>query len=175
MGEINIGGVNRPVYGSEALAKTYFQARLGSAVWDAAATADRRKAHVTSTNAIRVFLDQQLGDAAPQPMPDPPVAPDNVQWATYEYALTLLGDATALEQVDAGSNIESVGAGSARVSFFKPTLGSSAPFPANVMRFLAAYLTEIGATVAGGGFASGTDTKSKIPTSNDFGLTHGFT
>ena len=174
MGTISIGNVSRPVYGSAALAKTYFQARIGSDAYDSADQSNRNKAHVTSTNAIKAFLDRALGDAAPQPIPDPPAAPDNVQWATYEFLMAILADPTILENPDSGSNIASVGAGSAQVSFFKPTIGNAFPFPANVMRFLNAYLLEVGGPVVGLGFASGTDEKSQTPVGTNFGLTEGY-
>lgn len=157
---ITISAVNYSVYGitSDALldANNYFAARLGAAQWTAASTATRQQALVTaarmmdrraSFSGARTVESQALAwprDGATKcgaAVLDGTV-PDDIALAEFELALALLVDAEIQNAANNGSNVESVKAGSAAVSFFVPTAtsGDATIFPTTVMELVRCYL-----------------------------------
>ncbi len=95
--------------------------------------------------------------------------PTDLQAAQCELAFELTQDPSLETATDASKNIRRVAAGSAEVSFFRPTTG--ARFPTVVMQYLTAYLGS--GPNAGVGLASGTDGESWFEDPNPFGLTRG--
>ncbi len=92
--------------------------------------------------------------------------------AQFEYALVLLADSDALNTRDAtGSNVKSVGAGSAKIVFFKATKGSR--FPLTVTDLVGDWFGGSGAVV--GGFVSGNCDESSFTSPDDkYGTIKGF-
>jgi hypothetical protein len=102
---------------------------------------------------------------------DPNAAPTPVKQAQALLAAEYSSNPkTAAARGQGGSNIKSVGAGSAKVSFFRPE--DKTRFPSIVGRLLAPYLTASSSSVFGS-FASGTDGVSSFE--NEGGqLTEGY-
>jgi hypothetical protein len=99
--------------------------------------------------------------------------PANIVNAAFELCALFADDTDLADNVDAGTNVKGVAAGSARVDFFVPTSaadGSAPLFPAAVQRLVAQYL---GGAVddTGGGVASGTDGRSEFADPRRFNRT----
>lgn len=75
--------------------------------------------------------------------------------AEYELAALIASDASFLNETDQGSNIQSLGAGSASISFFNPTTKNAAKLPPTIMRLVGQYLAGAGSGVATGPSQSG--------------------
>jgi len=145
MGQVSISGVAYDVYGTEAGFKAYMAGRIGADDYDDAISNDRKKAMVSATR----WLDRQNWDGlrtdpdTPQALEwprtgltnkdgealDDSVVPTDVEEASYELALVLLGDDDQQDAVSTGSNIKRVQAGEAQVEWFKGTEGSYPVFP----------------------------------------------
>lgn len=72
--------------------------------------------------------------------------------AVYELAELARNDAAVLQAIDTGSNIQSLGAGGASLSFFAPTSareGTALPMPKVIMDLVGAYLASGGAGTSG--------------------------
>jgi hypothetical protein len=185
MGTVSISGVNYSIYGTHDGAKSYMRARLGAEAWDSASSENQKKSLVSATRwidrgdwagdpvtpgqALKFEFRSGLTDCEGNPVATNVVAP-GVAEACYELALVLLGDATASAAVDSGSNIKSVAAGSAAVSYFRPTSGSAPIYPGEAGRLLRCYLDSGGAS----GFASGTDVESQFDNCDEYGLDEGY-
>lgn len=97
---------------------------------------------------------------------------DIIGEAEFEYALHLLTKPSALNTRDAtGSNVKQVGAGSARVIFFKRTKGSR--FPLIITDLVGQWFGGNG-TKINGGIVSGNCDSSSFTNSDKFGLNKGF-
>lgn len=84
--------------------------------------------------------------------------PSQVVSAAFEMAAILVVDPTAASNADQGSNVASLGAGPASLSFFRPTsaqLGTASVMPTVVDRLIGRWLASSQAAVAG--FISGTN------------------
>lgn len=84
---------------------------------------------------------------------DSSTVPTNVVSAAFELAALLADDPDIAASVDAGSNIQSVGAGSAKVAYFAPTsaLDGTAPLlPPVIQRLVAQYMGSAIDNVGGG-------------------------
>ncbi len=79
--------------------------------------------------------------------------------ACYELARLALDDEDVLAAADQGSNIQSVGAGGAQVTFFSPTSadrGTAPVLPVTVSKLVGQYLAVSAADIGAEGGASGT-------------------
>jgi len=82
--------------------------------------------------------------------------------AAFEMAAILSGDSSAAANVDTGSNVQSLGAGPANLSFFRPQSvadGNATRLPTVVDRLIGRWLASSGSTVVAG-IATGVDGRS---------------
>lgn len=181
--DIVIGSVTHKVYAitTDAVqdADDWFGARLGATGWTGAATLLKQQALVTAAR----YLDRSLwsGDktVSSQPLQWPRdgatcrgdavtdgTIPDNIAYGQFELALALIEDEALQDSSGTGSNIKSAQAGSAKVEFFRPTIGLPSQdkrFPQVVHELVACYLDHdptLGAPYASGVDPSGTDQAS---------------
>lgn len=170
--------------GSRAEADAYFADSLRAATW--AATSNDTKDHGL-IEATRVFTRQTWAgtkEVASQDLPFPRTGltdTDGVELtgaetlevakeASFEYALVLISKVSALNVRDAtGSNVKQVGAGSAKVVFFKGTKGSR--FPLMVTDLIGSWFGGDG-TKINGGFVSGNCDSTHF--NSDYGTNGGF-
>lgn len=152
-------------YISVADANTYFLDSLNSAVWSATATVTKGQALVTASRQISLLVKT----ACKLPF-TPPIGVPELETATSELALAFLTDDSLITAGNTGKNIKNAKAGSAEVTFFRPTDGSR--FPPNVMALLAAGGCIEGATVSAP-FASGTSGVSSF-CDGQYDVTEGF-
>ncbi|HVH39242.1 MAG TPA: hypothetical protein VM764_04385 [Gemmatimonadaceae bacterium] len=80
--------------------------------------------------------------------------------ASYELARLALDDESVLAAEDQGSNIQSMGAGGASITFFSPTStqrGTASALPSVLMKLVGGYLasSELDATAEGGSSSEG--------------------
>lgn len=83
---------------------------------------------------------------------DSTTVPRQVVEAAFEMAGILASDSTAAGNADQGSNVQSLGAGPASLSFFRPTsaaLGTATVLPVVVDRLVGRWLASAGAVTAG--------------------------
>lgn len=174
---ITISAVNHSVYALTSNAVTdadgYFGARLGAALWTASATLGKQQALVTAARMLdrratftgtKTVASQALAwprDSATkcgEAVTDGTV-PDDIALAQFELALALLTDAEIQNAANNGSNVESVKAGSAAVSFFVPTAtsGDATIFPTPVMELVHCYLDSANDATLGAPFVDGTN------------------
>ena len=101
-------------------------------------------------------------------------APIEVQEAQMEYAFEMSQDPELEGKSSSGSNVKSVGAGSAKVAFFQPGRDASGNkgtrFPTIVQRLLGSFLAGTNIRVT----ATGTDGESSFTECDEFGLSEGF-
>lgn len=170
MGTVTISGKNFEVYGTSVGADDYHVASIGDAAdaWTAATATEHDKAHVAATR----MLDRQRwkGDPVGVPVVDVVLqwprtgvtdrkgnevssasVPTAIITATYELAAMLLEDASAQDNATSGSNVSSVSAGPASVSFFRPTLGVTGRFATRIQELVGEFL-EGGVSMAGEAF-----------------------
>lgn len=101
--------------------------------------------------------------------------PDDIALGEFEYALALLSDASLLNKNTTASNVSSVGAGSAQVSFFYPLPGTSTRWPLPVNDLLAGYLAGAAAGVdIISPYVGGADTSESAFTDIDADRSEGF-
>lgn len=93
--------------------------------------------------------------------------------AQFEYALVLLADADELNTRDStGSNVKQVGAGSAKIVFFKATKG--ARFPVSIMDLIGDWFGGGGSAVIGGVVSGNCDSSSFTSPDDKYGTIKGF-
>lgn len=118
--------------------------------WIAAAPDDQKG---TLANAVRLLNDQPwdseaetfaLRDAIPA-----------FAKAQYELAAMLLVDPTLATLADQGSNVQSVSASGASVTYFNPTMKNAAALPPLIMRLVGEYLAASTRGPVGGTGSSG--------------------
>lgn len=177
MGQVTISGTNATVFGSLAGATTYFALALGGTGWSAASGTDRQKALVSATRWMQRLglVDPSDGSTIVPDVADAGV-PVPVQEGAYELADALLTDAEAQAATSTGSNVKSVKAGSAEVTFFRATNGT--PLPTVAFQLLRPYLASQQSTGDGdggvGSYASGTDGESSFSDGDAWGRYSGF-
>lgn len=175
-----IGGASFKIYGSQANGIAYHRGSLGTeaAAFIAAATDSQAMALVDATRMINrhkwistlntfTLRDAFLVDEDPD---DVPV----FQHATYELAALLLADPDIKSGSTSGSNVASVGAGPAQVSFFRPTLGVSGRFPQIIKELLGEYMAGSVASADGVSNAYGTDEESSFDGDDAYGIDRSF-
>lgn len=89
---------------------------------------------------------------------DPTNVPKEVNEAVAELAALIALDPDTANNVDTGSNVSSLGAGPAQISFFRPQSvhdGNATVLPTLVDRLIGRWLAGAGAKISVGGFASG--------------------
>lgn len=168
------GGASELIHGTFAASKLYVDGMFGDAydTWRALAasgsfTADDRKKQ-TLAAAVR-YLNAQTWTAAADTFLERDAIPAFAQ-AQYELAVLIASDSSVLSAVDSGANIQSMGAGSAQISFFAPTsaaLGTATKLPLVVHRLVGTYLAAAGVTVIGGYGVEGDD-ESPFSECNDY-------
>lgn len=155
------------IYGTYAAAVIYIDGQFGDAyrAWEALDVADRKRALLGATR----YLDRQVwGDDY-----DTFAARDAIeafQLACYELAALAAEDASVLGATDQSSNISSVGAGGASVTYFNPTSvesGSASKLPPILMQLLADYMGAADVVVVGGYSQTG-DCESAFSDCEDF-------
>jgi hypothetical protein len=174
---ITISGVNHSVYALTSNAVTdadgYFGARLGATQWTSAVTLTKQQALVSAARMLdrrATFTGAKTADSQALAWPrdgatkcgvavTDGTVPDDIVLAQFELALALLVDAEIQNAANNGSNVESVKAGSAGVSFFVPTAtsGDATIFPTPVMELVRCYLDSASDVTAGGPFVDGTN------------------
>lgn len=188
--QVSIGTGLYYVYGDEAEFKTYMAGRLGAEAYDEASGTDRKKAQVQATR----WIDREdwLGlptDPGVQPLAFPRVglsdcdgqsvssvvAPEAIIEASFELALILLEDGgTSTENSTTGTNVKEVGAGTAKVKFFRGgnpngSGGQGTIFPTEAQKLVRCFLESKGIS---GVVASGTSQPSSF-CEDDFKLNEG--
>lgn len=94
---------------------------------------------------------------------DPTTVPTQVVQACFELAVMIADDPSLPQNSDAGSNVQSMGAGGANLSFFRPTSaaeGTAPRLPPLIDRLIGRFLASNVATVTG--FISGTNADSNF-------------
>lgn len=181
-------GVNS--YATRNEANTYLDASVRAEAWKPLPGSDKDRALISAFREIEKAKYQGVrtgGDSQVTQFPrdgianidgidrsgDAP-APIEVKEAQMELAFDLSQDPSLEGKSGSGSNVKSIGAGSAKVAFFQPGRDSSGNkgtrFPTIVQRLLAPFL-------AGGGLgiiATGTGGESSFTECDEFGLSQGF-
>jgi hypothetical protein len=119
---VDIGAETYDVYADVDFADIYLAADvLRSPIWDALTVAgDKEKALVTAT---RLLTRLQWKDG----VPDITAPPAEVQQAAALLAADIAAQPKLGDSASSGSNVKSVGAGPARVEFFRPVEGNVLP------------------------------------------------
>lgn len=188
---VTIGAVSHSVYAITADAvqdaDDYLDARIGASPWAAASADDKKRALVSAARWIdRVvsFSGTETVDGQPRAWPRDGATcgsatiadgtvPDDLAYAEFELAFILVLDATKQDSSTQGSNVKSVGAGSASISFFSATTGTSqdTPLPAVAWDLIKCLIgSTIGYAV---GLASGIDDDSEF-CPDDFDRSEGY-
>lgn len=98
--------------------------------------------------------------------------PDDLKSAQFEYAFEISQDTELETAGSTGENIKSVGAGSAKVEFFRPTLDGASRFPAIVTELIGCFFES--ATPPRRGLVSpSVDNESTFADVDNYGLTGG--
>lgn len=169
MGIATIDSTDFDVFGTVALADAYLLGSISpnAVAWRAAVADTRARGLIEST---RLLLEEGLvltDGVTPVTIAN---APDGVLNAAYELAAALVKTPSLSLAANTGKNIESVGAGSAQVTFFGPEDGSR--FPPTIERLLAPFRPDAtSAEWPGGSRSSGTGACSDFP--DDYSLNGG--
>lgn len=133
MPTVDIGGTEYAVYADVATADAYLAADFTrAAIWDALTEDQKEMALVTATRVL-----QSLAWIDGVPSTEAPVI-TAVEQACAVFACDIATNPTLADSPSGGSNVKSVGAGSARVEFFGPTTGT--PLPPAVFRLISSML-----------------------------------
>lgn len=135
------GDVVGTIYGTVLGAETHIGSRLGDqyAAWLILGENDRNRALVSAAS----FLDGQVWVALADTFAKRDAIPAFVS-ASYELAALIAADPDIVTAADQGSNIQSLGAGGANITYFNPTSsrGGTAPrLPPILMRLIGSYLS----------------------------------
>lgn len=184
MGTVSISGTSYDIYGTQADAKKYFAARTDGASFSGRPDLAQKQLLVMATRMIDRQIWQGAKTSSSQPLAFPrtgmtvggeevdgSVVPDDVEFGCYELAMAIGLAPKTESQASIGQNVRSVGAGPARVEFFRPTLGGPTDFrfPTVVQELLGKYLSSSAPSISP--IASGTtDQESSW---SDFGIRRG--
>lgn len=195
MGQVSTFTISGNTYSVYALtadpladANQYFAAHIDAAEWTASTDDNKKKALVTAFRAIERerWSGTKLVEAQTTQWPRtgatkdgvvvPDGVPDDIALGEFELALYTLKDTSTLTNTSTASNVQSVGAGSARVSFFYPLPGSATRWPLPVNDLLAGYLAGAGASLGTilGPYVGGGDANETSITSTDADRSEGF-
>lgn len=150
-------GESETIYGTYAEAVSYIgMLRYAEPYksWIALDVDDRK----STLAGARRFIDRYIWDADYDTFAerDDVVTDDSVkafQVASYELAALAVSDDSVFSNHELGSNIASVSAGGAGVTYFNPSSsedGSAPALPGVVQKLLGAYLASSGASISGG-------------------------
>jgi len=149
------GGATETIHGTFAAAKLYVDMMFGDEAdtWRSLAasgslTADDRKKQ-TLAAAVRFLNALTWGEGYDEF--DERDAVTAFAAAQYELAVLIASDPSIVQQADQGSNIASLGAGSAQIAFFNPTTKGAALLPPVVQRLVGSYLAASSLTGPDGG------------------------
>lgn len=182
------------VYGGLPAAQHYLLAAVGdgATAWKALSADDQGRWLVAATR----YIDAQIWQGTPTGLAggtattlqfprtgltnldgstlDATNVPQVLINACFEMAAVLADDATVQAAVDAGSNLKSMGAGSARLEFFQPQssqIGNVTTLPTPVDRLVGRWLAAASGAVAAAfaGVATGTNSCSNFGTCSTCG------
>jgi hypothetical protein len=150
MGTVTIAAVPYSIYGDLTDATAYIGGAFGAGAtkWRSLVTDDKAR---TLVAAARFMATLGLEDAGVAIGYGTVLA--DIIGAQAELAMVLALDPTALDGLDAGSNIRKLDADGTSIEFFRPTSaasGTATRFPAAVQRLLAPYLPSTDLVVVGG-------------------------
>jgi hypothetical protein len=150
------------IYGTFAAAKDYIASTYGPqyTTWTALSDDDKKRTLIAALRYLEAFAW------------DPTTAADFATrdaiaafpQAEYELAVIVAGDPDVPGNIDQGSNIRGVGAGSARVDFFAPQsalFGTAPVMPQIVQRLVGQYLAT--STASSGGAPDGQEASCESP------------
>ena len=168
-------------------ANTYFAAHFDAPQWTASTDDRKKQALVTAFRMIEredwsgaLLVDGQATKwprtgATRRGESVADGTPDDIALGQFELALYLLKDASLLTKINTASNISSVGAGSAQVSFFYPLPGQTTKWPLPANALLVPYLAGSSAGVdIISPFVGGLDAAESSFTDLDADRTEGF-
>jgi hypothetical protein len=152
------GGATETIHGTYAASITYVAMMYGTAAdtWTAL-SADNRKR--TLAAAVRYLNAQSWISSADTFAERDLIAA--FATAQYELAVLIASDPSIVSNLDAGSNIQSVGAGGASVTYFAPTSAGrgATKLPVAVQRLVGSYLAAAqGATTVTAYGSTGSET-----------------
>lgn len=148
-------------------AKTYISARFGPSytAWLALTDDDKNRTLVSATSYIDSLQWQGTatgtvnGNVTFLQWPrsgidgvDSTTVPTQIVNATFELAVLIAADPDLPQNADSGSNVQSMGAGPAQMSFFRPTFaanGSASVLPPLINRMIGQWLAGAGVALAG--------------------------
>lgn len=165
---ITVGTGSEDIHGTAAGAIAYVDMMFGDTytTW-AALSADNQKK--TLAAAVRYLNAQQWTEDA-----DTFAERDAITAfasAQYELAVLISADASLTSNLTSGSNIQSMGAGSAQISFFAPTSleqGTATKLPPIVDRLVGQYLAGATVTTLIGGYGAEGDEDSPFSDCEDY-------
>lgn len=145
------GGASETIHGTYAGSITYIAMLYGDAAdaWTAL-SADNRKR--TLAAAVR-YLNAQSWTAAYDTFAERDALTAFAS-AQYELAVMIAADPSVASTANQGSNISSVSAGGASVSYFNPTIDGADLLPPVLMRLIGAYLSGGASLTVIGGFGA---------------------
>lgn len=165
-------------------ARSYVNSRLGPtySAWMALSDDDAGRSLVSATDMIDSFQWQGVASGVVGSLPtslqwprsgvfvdgvelDPAVVPPQVVKACFELAVMINDDPSLPFNVDAGSNVQSMGASGASLSFFRPTSaaeGTAPRLPPLIDRLIGRFLAS--SVAVSTGFISGTNAQSNFET-----------
>lgn len=195
---ITLSGIIYNVYGLTADplkdANDYMGARVGTASWTTANSKLRQQAIISAARMIdrrpKFSGTKTVGAQALEWPRDSATCdgvavtdntiPDNIAIGEFELALALIEDEAIQDSQGTGSNVKKAKAGSAEVTFFVPTEGTSSEklFPQVVHELIACYFigsnTSLGAPFANGVDATVADQGSEFcSTNNSYNVSEG--
>lgn len=155
--DIAIGTGTEKILGSYDDAVAYIEPMLGERyeAWMAGDATKRKKSLV---NAVRFLNAQNWGsDADTFEKRDALVLNGKpiFQEAQYELAVLVTEDSTVTDAADQGSNIQSMVAGTASLTFFNSTMKAAAKLPPILMRLIGRYLGAPTTSTLDGGSSQG--------------------
>lgn len=161
MTTITIGSTVYDVYADIAYADTYLAASIHATSWASAVTLKKQQALITSTRTLdrQKWQGEKTDEGQPLAFPRTGISdletdetPDELKQASVELALALVDGSAVQNDQSTANTVQSAGAGSARVSFFRGAEGAALRFPLIVQELIGKWLGGGRNTV--GGFES---------------------
>lgn len=139
---IVVGTGSELIHGTFAAAKAYCAIMFGDTydAWNLLTDDQKKK---TLARAVRFLNAQAWTEDADTFAEREALLVNSVSvfhQAQYDLAVLISDDPDVVAQVDQGSNIASLGAGSASISFFNPTTKNADVLPPVLMRLVGSYL-----------------------------------